>query len=97
MSNIRTPPMNHSGPFVQPLAVDENTAAEMLGVSVRTFWEWRKNGDIPHIKLGRLVRYAVDDLKLFLHHKREETNAQLQSAMGSVPCATDDDQANETE
>jgi excisionase family DNA binding protein len=67
--------MSHAGPLFTPLAVDETTAAEMLGVSPRTFFELRKNGDIQHIKIGRLVRYAVDDLRMFLIRKREETAA----------------------
>jgi excisionase family DNA binding protein len=46
-----------------PLSVNGKTAARMLGVSERMFWELRNRGEIPHIKLGRLTRFAVEDLK----------------------------------
>ncbi|XZE35982.1 helix-turn-helix domain-containing protein [Pirellulaceae bacterium SH501] len=56
-----------------PLSVNGKTAARMLGVSERMFWELRNRGEIPHIKLGRLTRFAVEDLKRFLELKRYET------------------------
>ncbi|MFN6137941.1 MAG: helix-turn-helix domain-containing protein [Planctomycetota bacterium] len=64
--------MNDTGfPIVlTPLAVDETQAAKMLGISVRTLWEYRKNGEIPVVRLGRLVRFSVDDLRKFIESKR---------------------------
>jgi hypothetical protein len=39
-------------------ALNENQAAEFLGVSVRTLQAWRVRGGGPqYIKLGRAVRY----------------------------------------
>jgi len=54
-----------------PLAVDEDQAAKMLGISKRTFWEYRNKGEIPIIRLGRLVRFSVDDLRRFIDANRE--------------------------
>lgn len=64
--------MNDTGfPIVlTPLAVDETQAAKMLGISVRTLWEYRKNGEIPVVRFGRLVRFSVDDLRKFIESKR---------------------------
>jgi excisionase family DNA binding protein len=53
-----------------PLVVDEHQAAQMLGISTRTLWDYRKSGEIPVIRLGRLVRFAVDDLRKFIESKR---------------------------
>jgi excisionase family DNA binding protein len=53
-----------------PLVVDEHQAAQMLGISPRTLWDYRKSGEIPVIRLGRLVRFAVDDLRKFIESKR---------------------------
>jgi excisionase family DNA binding protein len=53
-----------------PLVVDEHQAAQMLGISTRTFWDYRKSGEIPVIRLGRLVRFSVDDLRKFIESKR---------------------------
>jgi hypothetical protein len=56
---------------VSPLAVDEQQAAAMLGISQRTLWEYRKSGEIPIVRIGRLVRFDVEDLKRFLASKKE--------------------------
>ena len=53
-----------------PLAVDEHQAAQMLGISTRTLWDYRKSGEIPVIKIGRLLRFSVDDLRRFIESKR---------------------------
>ena len=39
-------------------AINENQAAEFLGVSVRTLQAWRvRGGGPPYVKIGRAVRY----------------------------------------
>jgi len=59
-------------PFVlSPLLVDELQAASMLGISQRTLWDYRNKGEIPIIRLGRLVRFSVDDLRRFIDANRE--------------------------
>ena len=39
-------------------------AAEFLGVSERTLWEWTNKGTIKSIRIegSRLVKYTLDDL-----------------------------------
>ncbi len=67
--------MNDKPPVVlNPLAVDEHAAAAMLGISVRSFWEYRRTGEIPTIRIGRSVRFAVDDLRRFLDSKRQDSD-----------------------
>lgn len=47
--------------------VDEHKAAEMLGLRVPTLRKWRWAGTGPKfLKVGRLVRYRLSDLKEFL-------------------------------
>lgn len=58
--------------MIFPLAVDEYQAAAMLGISERTLWEYRNSGEIPIVRIGRLVRYSVDDLRKFIESKRVE-------------------------
>jgi phage terminase Nu1 subunit (DNA packaging protein) len=39
-------------------AINENQAAEILGVSCRTLQAWRvRGGGPPYVKIGRAVRY----------------------------------------
>ena len=68
-----------------PLSVNGKTAARMLGVSERMFWELRTRGEIPHIKLGRLTRFAVEDLKRFLELKRYETEEDESTGIDEPP------------
>ena len=46
-------------------------AAERLGISPRTLEKWRLSGQSPpYRKLGRAVRYAPEDLALWLADRR---------------------------
>jgi hypothetical protein len=47
-------------------ALNENQAAEFLGVSVRTLQAWRvRGGGPPYVKIGRSVRYQRQVLVRF--------------------------------
>ena len=41
-------------------------AAEWLNVSPRTLWDLTRKGRVPAVKIGRLVRYEVADLKAWI-------------------------------
>ena len=59
--NIQTPIRN----------IDEKKAASMLGVAVQTLRNWRHTRKGPaYIKLGRAVRYRLDDLVEYLDQRR---------------------------
>jgi excisionase family DNA binding protein len=42
--------------------VDTRSAAALLGVSTRTVYVWVERGELPHIRVGRLVRFRPADL-----------------------------------
>ncbi len=45
----------------------ERDVASLLSLSVKTLRNWRLTGyGPPHLKVGRLVRYRVSDLKVWL-------------------------------
>jgi len=46
-----------------PIQVSPREAARLLGIGERTLWERTKAGDIPHVRIGRLVRYRVASLE----------------------------------
>jgi excisionase family DNA binding protein len=58
--------------LIAPLVVDEHQAAAMLGISERKLWEYRNSGELPIVRLGRLVRFSVEDLRKFVDSKRVE-------------------------
>ena len=52
------------------VAVFQEEAAEILGVSPRTMEAWRQCGEGPvYIHVGRRVRYRISDLEAFVTEK----------------------------
>lgn len=61
-----------------PQALNERAAARYLGVSVLTLQSWRAHGEGPvYCKLGRAVRYRVEDLEGYLVSCRVEPRAAV--------------------
>lgn len=54
----------------EQLLVDVPTAAKLLAIGKRTLWRLSDSGEIPPIKIGRAVRYAVADLEGFIARRR---------------------------
>lgn len=44
----------------------EPEVAEILRMSQRSVRNARERGDLPHLRIGRLIRYRADDLEGFL-------------------------------
>lgn len=58
-----------------PTQINEQQAAQVLGVRPATLCNWRCTGryNLPHVKTGRLVRYRVVDLAVWLAGRRKNT------------------------
>lgn len=55
--------------------VNVQDAAKYLCISQRTLWTLTKSNKLPVIKIGRAVRYDLQDLEAFvLQHKTEISN-----------------------
>ena len=54
-------------PLDEPLT-DTNGAAQYLKIPAKTLQKWRSTGyaNIPHIKIGRKVRYRLSDLRAYV-------------------------------
>ncbi len=61
----------------EPLLVDVNVAAKMLGLSVRTVWTYVRSGRIPVVRFGKRVKFSVDALRAWI---AAETAAQMGNA-----------------
>ena len=60
------------------LAVDEKRAAKFLGVAVQTLRNWRHQSRGPaYVKMGRSVRYQVDDLVDYLTKKKIDPEVSI--------------------
>ena len=55
------------------LLVDPREAARMLAVSPRKLWgmTFEDEPGLPHVRCGRLVRYPVADLRLWIAGRRK--------------------------
>jgi hypothetical protein len=78
--------------FPEPLVVDQETAARMIGVSASTLRRWRRQGVGPEaICISRLVRYRPRDLEQFLASSKtrhaDERRSDAEKRLGSSTSA----------
>lgn len=48
---------------LRPILLRDREAADVLGVSVRTVFDWRENHGLPCVRIGRTVRYPLAGLE----------------------------------
>ncbi|NRA59082.1 MAG: helix-turn-helix domain-containing protein [Phycisphaerales bacterium] len=53
------------------LLLRDREAARLLGVSVRTIYAWRVSENLPHVKIGRTIRYPADALHRWAESRTE--------------------------
>lgn len=64
------------------LLVDAREAARLLSVSTRKLWgmTFEEDGGPKFVRCGRLVRYAVDDLRQWIEANRSATHKDCESS-----------------
>ena len=65
--------MNVQITTMEPLLLTPREAAKALSVCERTLFALTKAGELPTIRIGRSVRYSVDDLKDWIKKSSEIT------------------------
>jgi predicted site-specific integrase-resolvase len=59
------------------LVVDQQAAADLLGISVSTLRRWHRDGKGPRaIKMSRLIRYRPRDLQQFVLRCEQEASTR---------------------
>jgi excisionase family DNA binding protein len=61
---------------VEPL-LDTAAIADKLGMSVSTIRKWVHFGFIPHVKLGRAVRFREKDVEAWIEERTEKGRPTL--------------------
>ena len=51
------------------LLLTSRQAAQALQISERKLWSMKASGEIPHVLLGRCVRYPVADLRQWIDER----------------------------
>lgn len=58
--------------------IDEDRLATLLGISKRMLQDMRlRREGIPFVKVGRLVRYKIEDVERYLAERRVETASRI--------------------
>lgn len=70
-SSAAQPNAEHGGlQGAVPLLVKPVEAARLLAISPRKLWELSMRGVVPTIRMGRSVRYSIDELQRFVTTRR---------------------------
>ena len=59
----------------QPLLLKPPEAAKTLAISPRKLWELTDSGEIPCIRIGRAVRYSLEDLRAWVQSQQPTENS----------------------
>jgi excisionase family DNA binding protein len=58
-----------------PRLLDIRQASQFLAISVSTLYGWVWQRRIPFVKIGRTVRFDMEDLKAFIQANRHSARA----------------------
>jgi excisionase family DNA binding protein len=61
----------HSSTRPAILLLTPQQAAEALAISRRKLWGMTASGELPHIRLGRCLRYPIDDLQRWIDEQKK--------------------------
>jgi excisionase family DNA binding protein len=64
-----------------PVLLNARQTAEALGISPRTLWALTKHGELPHVRVGRAVRYRPADLDAWAE-ARKQSGMQKEASHG---------------
>lgn len=69
VSDATSTPVRPAGILQEPL-LDASQAARLLGIPRSSVYEYAKRGELPHVKLGRHVKFIRSDLERALAERR---------------------------
>jgi excisionase family DNA binding protein len=58
--------------LVEPLLVPLPQAARILAISERTLFSLTVNGDVKAVRIGRAVRYSIEELRRYVDRLRAD-------------------------
>ena len=64
--------------------------AQLLQIKPSTLYAWAEQGAIPHLKLGRLLRFDPDEIEAWLLTQRREATPERMHRRRSNPDHVDD-------
>jgi excisionase family DNA binding protein len=67
-AKTKTTPTNEATPS-EPLLVKAPEAAKMLNLGERLLWELTNCKKIPHVRIGKALRYSPQDLRAWIQEQ----------------------------
>lgn len=61
------------------IMVDEVEAGKLLGLSGRTLYQLRIDGELPFVAIGKAIRYRVDSLKAWAKRKEQRVERRIKA------------------
>lgn len=59
-----------------PFLLNASETAKALAISERTLWALTASGQVPHLRIGRCLRYDSEDLRRWVDAKKKGGDAQ---------------------
>jgi len=72
------------------LLISPKDAAKLMCISERTLWTLTATGKLPCVKIGKIKRYAVRDLNIFITQQTQNP-ILVQEGADKPPQAKDDE------
>jgi hypothetical protein len=63
--------MKDNSPPQPILLMTPDKTRRALAISPRKLWSLTASGEIPHIRIGRCLRYPVDDLQRWIDERKK--------------------------
>ena len=67
--------MANNTPDTTPLLLTPKQAALALAISPRTLWSLTASREIRHLRVGRCVRYPLEDLQRWIESKKDDATS----------------------
>ncbi len=62
-------------PVIEPLSLRPAEAARAIGISERLLWQWTREQWVPHVRIGNVVLYPVEQLSRWLNERTTQITA----------------------
>mgnify|MGYP001346965414 CR=1 FL=1 len=63
--------MHSNTPTRPALLLTPEQAAKTLAISQRKLWGMKASGSVKYVRCGRLIRYHIDDLRVWIEENKE--------------------------
>jgi excisionase family DNA binding protein len=72
---------------IDPLLLSPRQASRALAISERTLWTLTKAGTVPHIRIGKLVRYSMEGLRKYIEQAGQKKGEIPPGALDMISSA----------